>query len=308
MQARSSLDCDVIIVNYNAGILLINCISSVFAAGAVRIIVVDNCSKDSSLADLGRIKNKENLLIIRNDKNLGFATACNIGFKESTTQNVLFLNPDCVMAKDALLCMVTGLNSLPNIGMVGGLLCTENGSEQRGARRNIPTLRSAFMVAFGFSKLAKIFHRHVTDFQQHYEPMPKHPVMVEAISGACMLVKREAITDVGLWDEGYFMHCEDLDWCLRFKQKNWQILFVPDAKIMHIKGGCSRNIPIFVEWHKHRGMLRFYYKFFHYQYPWPLLALVSGGVWLRFSLLVIWYTMRSVLAKITECLAINWRP
>ena len=98
-----------------------------------------------------------------------------------------------------------------------------------------------------------------------------------------MLITREAAHDFGLMDEGYFLHCEDLDLCMRACQHGWQILFVPDAPVVHHKGGCSRERPVFVEWHKHRGMVRFYQKHFRHQYPGALMMLVVIGVWLRFA-------------------------
>jgi len=103
--------------------------------------------------------------------------------------------------------------------------------------------------------------------------LPDGAIEVEAISGACVLVKREVMEDVGLWDEGYFLHCEDMDWCMRFRQKGWKILFVPDARISHALGACSQSRRVLVEWHKHKGMLRFYRKFFRHQYPGDLLGL-----------------------------------
>ena len=111
-----------------------------------------------------------------------------------------------------------------------------------------------------------------------------------------MLVKREVIRDVGLLDEGYFLHCEDLDWCMRFRQKGWTILFVPDARIYHALGACSRSRRVFVEWHKHKGMVRFYGKFFRHQYPGALMWLVTLGVWLRFGLAAGYLTVRRLLA------------
>lgn len=132
------------------------------------------------------------------------------------------------------------------------------------------------------------------DFHLHKQPLPDRAIEVEAISGACMLVKREAIDAVGLWDEGYFLHCEDLDWCMRFSQHGWKILFVPTARITHALGVCSRSRPIFVEWHKHKGMMRFYHKFFRHQYPGVLMGLVTIGVWLRFALLAAYYSGKHI--------------
>ena len=93
---------------------------------------------------------------------------------------------------------------------------------------------------------------------------------VEAISGACMLVRRAALDDVGGLDEGYFLHCEDLDWCHRFRQAGWRVLFVPGVRVVHDKGVSSRARPVFVQWHLHRGMVRYYRKFLRDEYPSPL--------------------------------------
>jgi len=109
-----------------------------------------------------------------------------------------------------------------------------------------------------------------------------------------MLVTRKAIEDVWLWDEGYFLHCEDLDYCMRFRANGWKIAFVPDARIVHQQGACSRTRPMFVEWHKHKGMMRFYRKFFYHQYPAVLMVLVALGVWLHFSCVASYYTFKRV--------------
>jgi hypothetical protein len=123
-------------------------------------------------------------------------------------------------------------------------------------------------------------------------PLPDRPVEVEAISGAFMLVRRSALEKVGPLDEGYFLHCEDLDWCMRFKQAGYQILFVPDVVVSHVKGGCSVNRPVFVEWHKHKGMIRFYRKFFRQRYPGVLMGLVFAAVWARFLVKAIVLTLK----------------
>ena len=107
-----------------------------------------------------------------------------------------------------------------------------------------------------------------------------------------MMVKREVMNQVGEWDDGYFLHCEDLDWCMRFRERGWKILFVPSAIITHVLGFCGRNRPVFVEWHKHRGMMRFYRKFFKEHYPGALMWLVGVGVWLRFSIVAASFATR----------------
>ncbi|NWA02622.1 glycosyltransferase family 2 protein [Pseudomonas gingeri] len=281
-------ECDVIIVNYNAGGLLAACVDSAFAAGACRVIVVDNGSHDDSLMTLESSRASGNALqILRNTANLGFAVACNQGARLSTAPNLLFLNPDAVLAVDAMGRLLLALHRSPEIGVVGGFLCNPDGTEQAGGRRVFPTPKRAFMRAFGLSRFTRFFPAVFADFLLHKEPLPTAPIVVEAISGACMLVKREAIENVGLWDEDYFLHCEDLDWCMRFRQAGWSILFVPDARITHVFGGCSRDRPYFVEWHKHRGILHFYRKFFRQRYSVFLWIVVVIGVWFRFSLMVL---------------------
>ena len=299
MPVISSTNCDVVIVNYNAGKLLPNCVSSAIAEGIDRIIVVDNASSDNSIEALEKqYSEKSFLTIIRNHENVGFARACNIGAELSSASCILFLNPDSELSDGALAKMLSTLESASDIGMVGGFLSNPDGTEQPGGRRMFPTPKRAFMRAFGFSRLAKFFPEVFSDFLLHKEACPKVPVVVEAISGACMLVKRVAIDNVGLWDERYFLHCEDLDWCMRFQQKGWKIMFVPEAKVMHVWGGCSRRRPIFVEWHKHQGMLRFYQKYFRNQYPGVLWGVVTVGVWLHFSIVASYFSLRHVLAVV----------
>lgn len=277
-------DCDVVIVNYNAGSLLSSCVASVFVQEVRSVVVVDNASSDQSLDELQEIFSAAPWLrIIRNDTNLGFARACNLGARATSGRYLLFLNPDSTLEPGALKCLIANLESHDTIAMVGGFLCGPDGLEQPGGRRTFPTPRRAFIRAFGLSRLGKVSPGIMADFLLHREPLPQTPVPVEAISGACMLIKREAMEAVGFWDEGYFLHCEDLDLCMRFRQQGWQILFIPNAKVVHQKGGCSHSRPIFVEWHKHRGMLRFYRKFFRHQYPGVLMWLVTLGVCVRFG-------------------------
>ena len=290
--------CDIVIVNYNAGKLLAECVQSVLAEQVQNVFVVDNDSHDESLSHLAASISDARVTVIRNDQNLGFAAACNIGTRASTADTVLFLNPDSVLVKGSLGRLIEVLESNPSIGMVGGFLCNPDGSEQPGGRRVFPTPRRAFMRAFGLSYLGKWFPSLFSDFLLHKEPLPHVPTPVEAISGACMLVKREAFEDVGLWDESYFLHCEDLDWCMRFHLNKWQVFFVPDARVIHAWGACSKSRPFFVEWHKHCGMLRFYKKFFKKQYPGLLWWFVVLGVWLRFCLVSTCYAARLVFARL----------
>ncbi|MDT8364446.1 MAG: glycosyltransferase family 2 protein [Nitrosomonas sp.] len=278
-----------VIVNYNAGILLSNCVCEAMVQ-TDRVVVVDNASTDASIVELERrFPDSERLEIIRLTENRGFASGCNLGMRATATPFVLFINPDCLMNSGVVARLQQVIESDPNIGMVGGRLLYPDGSEQGGSRRAMPTPWRALVRALGLYRLSRFFPDFFYDFHLHRQPLPDKPIDVEAISGALMLVRRQAVDEVGDWDEGYFLHCEDLDWCMRFRQKNWKIVFVPDVAVLHYQGACSHARPFFVAWHKHKGMLRFYRKFFLNRYPVMLAWLVAVGVWMRFGAIVFYH-------------------
>ncbi len=287
IKVKDMPDVGVVIVNYDAGSILSECVNSI--VGQVeQIVVVDNASQDDSLSTMYRnLPNNARVKVVVNTKNLGFAAACNIGAEVLTNDILLFLNPDCILEADTVQKLSRALLDDAKVGMVGGLLLNTDGTEQAGGRRAVPTPWRSFVRAFGLARLAKRWPRLFFDFYLHKQPLPTSAVEVEAISGACMMVKQKAIANVGFWDEGYFLHCEDLDWCMRFRQCGWKVMFVPSARLVHVHGVSSRNRRIFVEWHKHKGMMRFYRKFFRHQYPGILMWLVSFGVWLRFGLVLV---------------------
>ena len=277
-------DVSVVIVNHNGNGFLETSVASA-CASAQQVIVVDNASDDDSIAMLeSRAGEFPSLRIIRNDRNLGFSKACNIGIEASHREWILLLNPDARLTETSLDRLVEALRDNPGAGMAGPRLTNPDGTEQPDGRRDIPTPRKALHRALAIGPLARIAGLVGRDFSRHEHPLPDTTEPVEAISGAAMMLRRDALRDVGLLDEGYFLHCEDLDWAMRFSQAGWDILFVPDAVVIHDKGGCSHSRPVFVEWHKHRGMLRFYRKFFRDQYPLPLFWLIQCGVAVRFAL------------------------
>jgi GT2 family glycosyltransferase len=289
------LGTSIVIVNFNAGPGLVACVRR--ALSAAEVILVDNASSDDSIAHVVEAFPQEpKLRILRNDQNLGFSKACNQGARAAFGELLLFLNPDCEMEGDALPVLEAELRGRPRVGMAGGVLVNPDGTEQAGGRRSVPTPMKSLVRLLGLGPLVRRWRKDFSQYDLNAEPLPTAPVEVEAISGACMMVKRAAIEEVGLLDELYFMHCEDLDWCMRFRQKGWSILFVPEAKLVHHKGVCSKSRPIFVELHKHRGMLRFYRKFFSSEYPTLLMWAVTASVWLRFGALVVTHMLRRARA------------
>ena len=291
-------DVSIVVVNYNAGKFLERCIDlSLQQAGEV--ILVDNASTDQSTNEVNhRFEKNSKLTVIRNETNLGFAAACNIGARVAVGQFVLFLNPDCALEDGAVSLLRLALESDQRAGMAGGLLLDSKGKEQGGGRRAVPTPWRSFVRVFHLHHFADRWPKLFAGFDLHNQPLPDAPVEVEAISGACTMVRHYALDKLGSWDEKYFLHCEDLDLCMRYRQQGLTILFVPSARIVHHRGACSRSRPFFVEWHKHLGMLRFYQKFFRHQYPGVLMWLVMLGVSLRFSGVVAYIGARSVVSKL----------
>jgi len=290
-----------IIINYNAGLILNKAVNSLLCSTSVaKVLVVDNGSADHSMDEMEHLADSQSRLInIYNKANLGFAAACNIAIAAAGENDyLLFLNPDCFIDKEALETLLSCMKSSPQLGMAGPLILNPDGTEQAGGRRTVPTPWRAFVRIFGLSRLRERYPRLFSDFLLNEQPLPDGPTEVEAISGACMLVRRDALLDVGPMDEGYFMHCEDLDWCMRFHQRGWKVIFVPEARVVHHLGSCSHSRPIFVEWHKHKGMMRFYRKFFRHQYPGILLWIIGAGVWLRFSMVAIYHTLQKIKQRL----------
>ncbi|NBW86061.1 MAG: glycosyltransferase family 2 protein [Planctomycetia bacterium] len=282
----------IVVVNHNAGDLLAECLEAALAQ-ARQVVLVDNASEPGPLEQvLTRFAGHERLVVRLSAVNSGFAAACNQGAALAGEPAILFLNPDCTLAAGSLAALCRGLDSGAAVGMVGGLLTDEQGVEQGGARRAVPTPWRSFVRGFGLARFADRWPRLFSDYCLHRDPLPAGPLDVEAVSGACTMVKRAAFADVGGWDEGFFLHCEDLDLCMRFRSRGWRILFVPDAPAVHHLGMCGRSRPLFVEWHKHLGMIRFYRKHFRHQYPLGLMGLVVLGVWLRFAGIVSRHAVR----------------
>lgn len=278
----------VIIVNFNGGDLLTECVRSVLASTvSVTVHVVDNASQDGSLQTLESVVDKR-VQIIKNTENLGFASAANLALPKTSGDYLLFLNPDCLIRPDTLARFVSVMDKNPQAGMAGGLVRNSDGSEQAGCRRRVPTPWRSMVRIFYLDKLSKRFE----NFESRSDALPDKPIDVEGISGACMFVRRTALEAVGSMDEAYFLHCEDLDWFMRFRAQGFSILFIPDIEVVHVKGVCSRRHPIRVLWYKHRGMVRFYRKFFRDDYPLLLFWGVIMVVWVRFAVLALGILIR----------------
>jgi len=291
----------IVIVNFNGGDLLTECVRSVLASTVpVEVLVSDNGSTDGSVAGLRRrLGDDPRLRVVENGANLGFARANNVVLPMTSGRYLLFLNPDCIIRPETIERMLAVMQAHPDAGMAGCLIRNLDGSEQPGCRRYMPTPWRSFVRVFRLSRIFRNSPRF-SSFILTGQPLPERPAPVEAISGAFMFVRRSALEKVGPMDESYFLHCEDLDWCMRFRQAGFTILFVPDVEIIHAKGVGSAARPIYVEWHKHKGMIRFYRKFFRRTYPTLLLFVVTLAVWTRFAALAVMLAVKNFFSAGTK--------
>lgn len=295
----------VIVVNYNAGDLLADCVGAVLASPVeLEIFVSDNGSGDGSLETVRKqYRGDRRLTILENGANLGFAAGNNRVLNRAAAPYVLFLNPDCIVQTNTLGNLVAFMDATPDAGMAGCVIRNPDGSEQKASRRRIPDPWIGlvrFLPLERFSRRWRGKRLNLVD-----EPLPDHPVQVEAISGSFMLVRRAALAEIGPLDEGYFLHCEDLDWFARFARSAWRIYLVPDLEVVHHQGACSKGRPVRVEWHKHRGMVRFFRKFQAREYPLAFRLLVLTGIWGHFAVLAVVEAAGQVAAGVRRFLARN---
>ena len=240
----------VIVVSHNTRTLLKDCLASVFTSleqsrldGTVW--VVDNASSDGS-PDMVR-REFPQIQLLANPNNRGFAAANNQGLRAlgceqdgagQSPRAVLLLNPDTVVHSDALSQMFSRLTRDPALGVVGPALVYPDGSFQHAAFR-FPDLLQVFLDFFPLNHRltdSALNGRYAKACYQSQEPFPiDHPL------GAALMAKWEAILQVGLMDERFFMYCEEIDWCIRFKEKGWRIECVPQAQIVHYAGQSTQQ-------------------------------------------------------------------
>jgi len=250
------MDLSIITVSYNTRELLRGCLDSVFSSLAARlnyeVIVVDNASEDGSVAMIRDTFPRVRL--IENRENRGFAASNNQALEQSRGQYVLLLNPDTVVMDGALESLMRLLEERRDVGVAGPRLVFPDGSFQHSAF-TFPTLP---MILLDFFPLhhrlldSRVNGRYPRVLYERGEPFPiDHPL------GAAMMVRRAVIDEVGFLDEGYFMYCEEIDWCMRIKGSGWGVFCVPQAEIVHYAGESTRQHwnEMYVELHRSRYRL-----------------------------------------------------
>jgi GT2 family glycosyltransferase len=291
--ANVDVDVDVVIVNFNAGQALSRCVRSVMAQGVpLRLVVIDNASSDGSARELRReFEQSRSLTLVENAGNPGFARAVNQavrelenspGKSEMEADYLLILNPDCEMRDGSLSSLIAALDENPGAGLAAPLVVDANGLPMRGALRRFPNPRRSLMTFSGLWRLADRYP--ALEGVEQGDSIPDVTVRAEAVSGACMLVRKSAFRELGGMDENYGLHCEDLDLMYRLRRSGAHCLLVPAARVYHRQGVSSRSRPLWAHWQKHRGMQRFFNKFQAANYVFPITWLVRAGIWIRFIL------------------------
>lgn len=230
----------VIVVSFNTRDILRACLQRLFGVTEglrLQVIVVDNASRDAS-ADMVA-QEFPDICLIRSGINLGFAAANNQAFLQARGDYVLLLNPDALLESEALQRALAHMEADPAIGMGGGLLLGRDGKREPSARL-FPSLLNEVLVLSGLSaKYSK--SRFFGRFDRTWDDSGQ-ATAVDWVPGAFALMRREALEQVGPFDERFFLYCEEVDLCRRFHARGWTIMYWPDVVIRHTGGESSKTL------------------------------------------------------------------
>lgn len=253
-------DLEVVIVSHGGKALLKRCLHSLQehpSRAATRVTVVDSGSTDGT-PEMVEGEFPEVKLVRRT--NIGFSAANNVVLKETRAPFILLLNPDTEVRAGSIDSSLRRMDTDDSIGMVGCRLVTEDGKLDHACKRSFPTPLGALAhftgigcADFASTRLSQYRATGLGEFEAGE---------VDAINGAYMLVRREALLQAGPLDEGYWLYMEDLDWCRRFWIAGWKVFYDPAGTVLHVKGGSSgKRRGLRQEVAFHRGMGRFYRRF-----------------------------------------------
>ncbi len=273
-----------IMVTYHTGPVLFQAIDSLVSQhGLCDLIIVDNGNPPDLVAELEqRVAAHSRLFLLTGHGNVGFAAGCNLGARRAHGEILLLLNPDCLMPPGGLRELLDEAARLSRPWMLGCRLVNPDGSEQRGTRREILTPWVGLVEALRLDRLAP-HHPYLKRLNQTGEVAPEETTAVPVISGACMMLPAEDYWALGGMDEGYFLHVEDIDFCYRFDRSGGEIFYVPHVEVTHYRSTSDAG-PMFIEWHKARGFIRYFRKNFVGIYSPMFLTVVNAGILARFAI------------------------
>jgi GT2 family glycosyltransferase len=231
-------DLSIIIVNWNVRDLLRACLHAIAETAGELVaetIVVDSASADDSVAMIET--EFPWVRLIACDENVGFPRGNNLGLAQARGAHILLLNPDTVLRLGALQTMVAYLQSNPTVGAVGPKLLNPDGSVQ-SSRRRFPTMTTMLYESTWLEGVAP-----ATVLDQYYarDLSDDETADVDWVTGACIMVPRAVVEQVGGLDEGYYMYSEELDWCRRIKDAGWRVVYLPAAEVVHHVGKSSEQ-------------------------------------------------------------------
>ena len=253
------MDLSIIIISFNTKELVLDCLASLFRTIKERsfeVWLVDNNSTDKTVAAVK--KKYPTVIAIENKENRGFAAANNQAFRHMKGRYALLLNSDTVLTDGAVNELYSFMETHPHMGMACGQLLNEDGSKQNSIA-NYPTMLS---LVSNETLLRILMPRKFPSKKRDY----KSPMPVESCIGACLMIRKKAMDDIGYFDERYFFFFEETDWAYRMKRGDWGVYFVPAAKIIHCQGksvghGIHSRILFY------RSRYAFFKKWHPYSFP-----------------------------------------
>ena len=255
-----AVEVSVVMVVYMTGPALFESIGFVLSEPLIgEFVIVDNGSPPEDAARLKLLAEIEpKVKLLAGHGNVGFARACNMGAAAATGRKLLFLNPDAFLQPGCVQAMEEALAQCSiRPCLIGARVMNADGTEQRGGRRGEVTPTTTLV---SFTRLSsRIPFLRKFEIHREFEPMPKEPVEVPTISGACFFMAREDFASLGGFDGGFFLHVEDVDLCWRVRQRGGRVLYHPKARIIHL-GSTSQKSPLLIEYWKGVGLARYFRK------------------------------------------------
>jgi GT2 family glycosyltransferase len=249
----------VVMVVYMTGPTLMESVRHALAEPSTdELVIVDNGSSVADAAWLRSLARREpRVRLLQGLGNIGFARAANLGATAAKGEELVFLNPDAFLTPGAIAALRKAACDRPSPCVVGARVFNTDGTEQRGGRRGeitpVTTLLSLSKLSTTLPPLRRF------EIHREGDPPPPYPVDTPTISGACFYMTACDFQRLGGFDEGYFLHVEDIDLCWRARLQGGCVLFQPHARVVHV-GSTSRESPLVIEWHKGKGLVRYFLK------------------------------------------------
>ncbi|WP_375201988.1 glycosyltransferase [Hyphococcus sp.] len=286
MESPETTPCvSAVMVSYFTGPVLARSIAALRTQPEIAEIILVNNGNFAGDVEAASASAGAPVRVIEGQGNVGFAAGCNLGAKNASSEYLLIINPDALMPAGGVARLLTDSAELDRPWLMGAKLVNPDGAEQQGSRRQVLTPWTAFVEATRLYKLAPQ-HPYFKRFNLHTEDCPDQVIDVPTLSGAVMFLPKADHDAVGGMDERYFLHVEDVDFCLRFAKAGGEVWFNPHVEVVHYKSSSRAN-PVKIEARKTAGIIRYFHTHFSDAYPKPFLWLVDSLLWALFGVLFV---------------------